>query len=278
MTRQRPLPELRPCADCGADCRGTRCRPCYRKAFPPRVVREYNWRERQRRKAAVDAHRAEFGDVCPGYGVEPHPSSRLTADHEVPVGAGGAEDGPLAILCVSCNARKRDGRPAVAKGPNRAKPPAVRPTKPRSPAPSGDPMPTPAAAKEAAVTAKPPPVPKPPVPLKAPGRKLWDVTLTKYELEAHELALLLELARTADMLGDLAAIVEQEGPTVDFPAGGQRMHPALVEARMQRIAFARLAAALRLPSGDEGEESKDLRRPQRRVGVRGVYSIRGGAS
>jgi hypothetical protein len=41
----------------------------------------------------------------------------------------------------------------------------------------------------------------------------------------------------------------------------------LVEARQQRIALARLLAALRLPSGEEGEQD---RRPQRRMGVRGV--------
>ena len=53
---------------------------------------------------------------------------------------------------------------------------------------------------------------------------------------------------------------------------GRRAHPALVEARQQRIALARLLAALRLPAGEE--EAGD-RRPQRRMGVRGVYGVGG---
>jgi len=43
-----------------------------------------------------------------------------------------------------------------------------------------------------------------------------------------------------------------------------KAHPALVESRQQRIVFARLLAALRLPDDQHGE------RPQRRQ-VRGVY-------
>jgi len=49
---------------------------------------------------------------------------------------------------------------------------------------------------------------------------------------------------------------------------GPRVHPALVELRQQRIALARLFAALHIPTGeDEG-------RIQHR-GTRGVYGIRG---
>jgi hypothetical protein len=48
----------------------------------------------------------------------------------------------------------------------------------------------------------------------------------------------------------------------------------LVEARQQRIGLARLLAALRLPAG---EEEADDRRPQRQMGVRGVYGVGGAA-
>jgi hypothetical protein len=44
-----------------------------------------------------------------------------------------------------------------------------------------------------------------------------------------------------------------------------------VAARQQRIALARLLAALRLPAGAEGDHHASAR-PQRRVGVRGVTS------
>jgi hypothetical protein len=53
---------------------------------------------------AVDAWIAEHGLVCPGYGNQAmHWSSDLTADHSIPVAAGGAEDGALFVRCRSCN-------------------------------------------------------------------------------------------------------------------------------------------------------------------------------
>ena len=55
---------------------------------------------------------------------------------------------------------------------------------------------------------------------------------------------------------------------------GGKVHPGLVEARQLRIALARLLGALRLPAGDEDDQAAG-RRPQRRVGARGVYQIGG---
>jgi hypothetical protein len=64
----------------------------------------HNMTERRRRKDAVDDWVAEHGPVCPGYGNRSaHWSSDLTADHAVPVAAGGAEDGALVVRCRSCN-------------------------------------------------------------------------------------------------------------------------------------------------------------------------------
>lgn len=113
--------------------------------------------------------------------------------------------------------------------------------------------------------------PQPPAELRRSGRNLWLAVNGEYELEEHERGLLMEMCRTVDMLDRLAALVEAEGEMVTGADGGRKMHPALVEARQLRIAYARLAAALRLPAGEEGEQ----RRPQRRVGVRGVYGPRG---
>ncbi|MFG2145533.1 hypothetical protein ACGFRG_15220 [Streptomyces sp. NPDC048696] len=95
------------------------------------------------------------------------------------------------------------------------------------------------------------------------GARLWHEVTERYELDAHELALLEEMARTADDLDALAERVRAQGHTV-----GGRVNPALVESRQLRIAFARLAAALRLPTGDETDG-----RPQRRSGVRGTYTL-----
>jgi hypothetical protein len=115
-------------------------------------------------------------------------------------------------------------------------------------------------------------IPGPPKGTKVNGAKLWHDVVDRYELEQHELALLREMTRTVDLLDELHAIVQREGTIVDGPHGS-RAHPAVVEARQARIALARLTAALRLPAGDEVLDPVKGRRPQRRVGIRGVYAM-----
>lgn len=117
---------------------------------------------------------------------------------------------------------------------------------------------------------------KPPTGLRAAGRRLWDSVVGPYDLDEHELALLVEAVRTVDLLADLDAAVRRDGALVESPQG-QRAHPAAVEARQQRIALARLLASLRLPAGEAGDHQASAR-PQRRVGVRGTYGIRGSVS
>jgi hypothetical protein len=114
-------------------------------------------------------------------------------------------------------------------------------------------------------------VPGPPRGTRANGRKLWSDVLGRYELEQHELALLREMVRTVDLLDELAAIAAAEGLMTEG-SWGPRPHPAVIEARQARIALARLTAALRLPAGDVNDQAAG-RRPQRRVGVRGVYGV-----
>jgi hypothetical protein len=115
-------------------------------------------------------------------------------------------------------------------------------------------------------------LPGPPRGTRANGAKLWRDVLERYELEEHELALLRETVRCVDTLDQLAAITAREGLIVEGPQGS-KPHPAVVEARQARIALARLTAALRLPAGDVNDPVAG-RRPQRRVGVRGVYGVR----
>jgi hypothetical protein len=105
------------------------------------------------------------------------------------------------------------------------------------------------------------------------GRKLWKSVTDVFDLEEHELVLLVQAVRTVDLLDELDKRVRADGALHDSPQG-LRAHPAAVEARQQRIALARLMAALRLPSGEEGDQQAGAR-PQRRVGARGVYGIRG---
>jgi hypothetical protein len=101
--------------------------------------------------------------------------------------------------------------------------------------------------------------------LRPAGRAIWAAVTADHELEAHEQALLTELCRVKDRLDALAKLLDAEGVLVDG-----RVHPALVEARHLGITFARLVAALRLPPGEDDDVGQ---RPQRRVGVRGVYGL-----
>lgn len=101
---------------------------------------------------------------------------------------------------------------------------------------------------------------------RASGRRLWSSVVDRYELEEHEAALLREAVRLVDLLDELQAVVDRDGPLLGT-GEKRRVHPAAVEARQSRIALARVLAALRLPDADSGK------RPQRRLGARGVYGI-----
>jgi hypothetical protein len=106
------------------------------------------------------------------------------------------------------------------------------------------------------------------------GRRLWQSVVREYVLAEHELALLREAVRVADTCAQLQAIVDREGPLVSS-SSGPRTHPALVEARQQRVLLARLLVALRVPIGD-AEEQPSTHAPPRlqRRGTRGAYGPR----
>jgi 5-methylcytosine-specific restriction protein A len=93
---------------------GSRCPDCQRvvegaKLRAKRQVRpRASTAEERRRAAVVRAHRAEHGDVCPGWQRPAHPATDLTADHIVSVRASGSEAGPLSVLCRVCNGAKAD--------------------------------------------------------------------------------------------------------------------------------------------------------------------------
>lgn len=112
---------------------------------------------------------------------------------------------------------------------------------------------------------------KPPIPpseLKKSGRALWSAVLEEYELDRHEVLILREACRTADALDGLQALLDADG-LMGETSQGPRIHPALVEARQQRLTFARLLTALRIPAGEADG------RTQARGGTRGVYALKG---
>lgn len=82
----------------------------------------------------------------------------------------------------------------------------------------------------------------------------------EFELSQAEQQLLLQAARTADLLDALQAELDVHGLT---DAEG-RLSPVVVELRQQRITLTRLIASLRLPDDDDV-------RPQRRGAARGAY-------
>ena len=115
--------------------------------------------------------------------------------------------------------------------------------------------------------------------LESAGLRLWLAVTEEYELEEHELQLLEQAARTADLVARLHSAISDGELTEVGPHGGTRVRPEVVEIRQQRIVLARLLAALRVPLGAE-EESTDHNptpRLQRRSGARGVYGVAGGA-
>ena len=117
-------------------------------------------------------------------------------------------------------------------------------------------------------------LPRPPKGAGPSGRRLWRDVLERFELDEHEVALLTAMVRQVDRLDALEAIVAAQGLMVTGH-GTVKIHPAALEARASAIAVARISAALRLPSGSEDDGG--LSRPQRRSGVRGVYTQHGAA-
>lgn len=114
--------------------------------------------------------------------------------------------------------------------------------------------------------------PRAPRGTRAPGRRLWRSVVDVFDLDEHELVLLVEAVRTVDLLDVLEARIRADGPVVSSPQG-MRAHPAVVEARQQRITLARLFAALRLKVGEDHSEVEPTR-TQGRGAPRGVYGLR----
>jgi len=123
------------------------------------------------------------------------------------------------------------------------------------------------------------PKPRRPAGLRAPGRRLWDAILARYELRTDELEILEQAARTLDVIDELRLAVAREGATVPGSKGQPRVHPAAMEARQQRLVLASLLRGLGIPetSGvrDEDSTSSRARRAARsrwdsRTAVRGA--------
>lgn len=81
------------------------------------------------------------------------------------------------------------------------------------------------------------------------GAAFWRSVTADFEPDDGEAALLVEACRTLDMLDELAAAVARDGLMVKGSTGQPVTHPAVSEARQQRVTLARLLKALDF--GDE---------------------------
>jgi hypothetical protein len=108
--------------------------------------------------------------------------------------------------------------------------------------------------------------PEPPEGLQPAGAAFWRAILEKFELVDHEMVILKEACRTIDLLGELQAAVDRDGPLQRW-GEGSRSHPAVPELRQHRLVLGRLLATLGIPADPDDD------RPVTRGGSRGVYRM-----
>jgi 5-methylcytosine-specific restriction protein A len=128
---------LRPCLDCSAlHSNRSRCDSCQARWDRAHgadrgsaTARGYDSAYQRLAAQLVTEHRGRNGDWCPGWQRPAHHATDLTADHVVPLSAGGTnERHNLQVLCRSCNSAKRerqaDGQPSAGSQPSRRRPAA----------------------------------------------------------------------------------------------------------------------------------------------------------
>lgn len=94
------------------------------------------------------------------------------------------------------------------------------------------------------------PVRRAPAGLKVRGKRFWKASMEAFDFTDAETALLEEACRTLDNVDLLADAIARDGAMVLGSTGQPVVHPALTEARGQRVVLHRLIAALALPDDD----------------------------
>ncbi len=95
---------------------------------------------------------------------------------------------------------------------------------------------------------------KPPASLGRAGRALWRDVRQTYGITDHDGRILEAACATADVLDHLDRVVASEGVMSTGSKGQPVVHPAVQEARQQRLALGRLLAQLALPDLDQSGE------------------------
>lgn len=117
---------------------------------------------------------------------------------------------------------------------------------------------------------------KPPVPggLGPSGQALWRAVVAVFELDPHELVTLESASRQRDVVAQLEAVVDAEGPMVEGSKGQSRVHPAVTEARQGRIALATLLGRIDLQDVDGRSATTPSQRGRRAANARWARELR----
>lgn len=113
--------------------------------------------------------------------------------------------------------------------------------------------------------------PTAPTGLQPAGKRLWRVVVKRFEFKPDELVVLAQVCGTVDVLEALAEVVAREGTVLD----GGRIHPAVIESRLQRDSLGRLVRQLALPD-DTADDTVAAAKFGRR-GARARWNRRGGS-
>jgi hypothetical protein len=118
--------------------------------------------------------------------------------------------------------------------------------------------------------------PRPPAGLGVSGRRLWRAIVRDYEPASHELELLRQACRVLDTIDALDEVTETDGVVVDSPQG-RKAAPSVVEGRAQRLAFAKMLAALGVDDADvaAGAGPGAASRPPAGSAPSGLYAVPG---
>jgi hypothetical protein len=87
--------------------------------------------------------------------------------------------------------------------------------------------------------------------LDAAGKRLWREVTRYYDLAPHELELLRQACRVADILARIDAALMDEELVVEGYAGQPRPHPLLPASAVQRQVLDGLFRSMGLPMPDE---------------------------
>ncbi|GGA72533.1 hypothetical protein GCM10011490_24130 [Pseudoclavibacter endophyticus] len=96
---------------------------------------------------------------------------------------------------------------------------------------------------------------KAPPGLSAAAQKVWRETLQVYDLDEHEYPTLEAACRELTLVARIEDVLKDSKLIVRGSMGQEVANPLLAEVRQHRAAYIAFMKALRLPEGEQAEES-----------------------